>query len=155
MTKKKSHAEKEMDKMEKGEEFPRNGSRGSGTTTGYRVEARHNYHSSITIGDQTFDLRWQEVTFQRGSPGVPTKIGSPHCEGTYGTHSYQAAQALRWWLHAAAEIDIAGGICLETRLVEHKIKYEYSVTVVAAHEHAGGDGGDISTRTPAKPITPA
>lgn len=150
MSKKQSSAEKEMEKMDSNEEFPKSGSSGSGTTTGYTVEARHNYHDPVTIGSQTFDLRWREVRYQRGVPGVPTRSGSPHDEGTYRTYSFPAAQALRWWLHAESEAGTGFGVCLETRLIEHKIEYKYSVTAIAAHEHAGGDGGDIPTRAPSK-----
>ena len=52
---------------------------------------------------------------------------------------YAAAQALRWWLHAAAEADNMSGLCLETRIISHKISYSHKIETVGAHDHIHGD----------------
>lgn len=131
-------------------EFPREAiPSGSGSMQGYSVEARHNYPDPLTVGDQIFDIRWKPVRYDKGHCGVPTRSGTPHDAGTYGVYDFAAAQALRWWLHAAAAVSKDfSGLCLETRLICHKIKFEYSVEAIEAFEHVGGDDGDISSRRP-------
>ena len=122
-------------------EFPKKGQSGSGTEEAYSVEARFMYDEPKQFGAQIFDQRWKTVQFDRTNPpfGVPT--GHPSVlsvRDACGLYGYQAAQALRWWLHANA----AAGwqdTCLETRLVKHKLRYEFSSEAVSAHAIVGGD----------------
>lgn len=86
------------------------------------------------------DNRWQAVHPSKAAIGVP--IGSHYHAAEFertGTMSYAAAQALRWWLHAVAEVDgIGGRIGLETRIVKHKIGYTYSQERLSEHCVIGG-----------------
>lgn len=126
---------------------------GAGTTTGYSVEARVTGRPTVANGHLLTD-KWTRVEFSPSeSPcGVPV----PGCyDGSgqmvrRGLYSYESAQALRWWFHAAAEEEtfrpftgrgagflarISGNAwAIETRLVRHEIKYNYSVTAVSAHD---------------------
>lgn len=132
----------------------------NGHDYGYTIQARHNAHGIFTCGGQQFDNRWAEVNFKP----VPEGYGVPgyrerSMTGAVGLYSYEAAQALRWWLHAEAangrKSDIyalfAGG-CLETRIVKHKMIYSYTVEAVSHHEHVGGDAGDYSSNSPSQEI---
>lgn len=128
-------------KTEAPKEFPRKASSGSGGVTGYSVEARLNYHEPRTISGQIFDNRWSTVHFQQTVPpfGVPSGRRYNSCwYDQTGLFSYQAAQALRWWFLANAEVEFSC-LCLETRLIEHEIKYSYSSTGVKAGAVIGGD----------------
>lgn len=118
------------------------GPNGSGSYHGYSVEARYNYTSPVAVGDMVFDNRWRAVSFSSSSSfGVPAgaKWDMPEYQRT-GTMSYQAAQAMRWWLHAEVESSTrGGGLCLETRIVKHKITYSYSCERVSEHDTISGD----------------
>jgi hypothetical protein len=128
---------------------------GSGTDSGWSVEARYAYYEPKVINGMMLDDRWRTVHFNDTSPiGVPRgpRYHSPwlaHC----GLYSYQSAQALRWWFIAQAEAELLGSLCLETRLVKHKITYSYHHTAETAHEVIGGD--DRSNTRPVEPKQPA
>lgn len=115
--------------------------RGSGneTETAYTVEARYNYANPVQIGGQIFDNRWREVKFQDAVIGVPRCATFRRHTLEHGMLGYAAAQALRWWLHAAAEADNMSGLCLETRIVSHRISYSHKIETVAAHDHIHGE----------------
>ena len=129
-------------------EFPKKGQSGGGTEEAYSVEARFMYNEPKQFGAQIFDQRWKTVLFDRVSPPLGVQHGPPSRSGARavcGLYGYQAAQALRWWFHANA----AAGwqdTCLETRLVRHRLKYEFSSEAVSAHVQIGGD--DRSGRMP-------
>lgn len=122
-------------------EFPKKGQSGSGTEEAYSVQARFMYNSPQQFGKQIFDQRWTTVQFDQVTPpfgvphGAPTVLGVRDTCGLYG---YQAAQALRWWFHANAAAAWQD-TCLETRLVKHKLQYEFSSEAVSAHAIIGGD----------------
>lgn len=118
------------------DEFPRKGNSGNGSTTGYSVEARYAYDSPLVVGDITLDLRWRTIHFPQGSPGVPERAAWEGDPIRYGLHTWAAAEALRWWFVAEVEAAHRGHFCLETRIVEHHIKYNYSVEAVGATEAA-------------------
>ena len=107
------------------DEFPRSGGSASGTETAYTVEARHAYYQPEVIAGHLLDLRWSRIECAPAHGGVPIKEGLFPFHSTLGLLSYQAAQALRWWFIAAAAKDYKH-LCIETRLVEHKITYSYS-----------------------------
>lgn len=119
---------------------------GSGTTIGYSVEARSTGQPTFINGNMIGE-KWTRLEFPRGEKGVPV----PGCyDGSgqlakLGLFSYPSAQAIRWWFQAVAEndfLDTATPIripmprpwSIETRLVRHEIKYQYTVTATSAHE---------------------
>lgn len=119
---------------------------GSGTTIGYSVEARSTGQPTFINGNMIGE-KWTRLEFPRGEKGVPI----PGCyDGSgqlakLGLFSYPSAQAIRWWFQAAAENDFLDEAKLvripmprpwsiETRLVRHEIKYQYTVTATSAHE---------------------
>lgn len=114
--------------------YPKDGGSQSGSSWGYSVEARQNSSRPVVIGEQIFDNRWKRVHFQNGSMGVPTAKSYEWAVVQAGLFSYQAAQALRWWFHAEAENTAGGGICTESRIVKHEIKYSISEKAVSHHE---------------------
>lgn len=122
---------------------------GSGTQSGYSVEARSR-KGAAKIGGMLLSEQWQKIDFPKGKPGdkgVPAPGGydsSGQLE-RHGLYSYASAQALRWWLHAVADdcdADRSGwgllkrATCygIETRLVKHEVKYQYTITATSAHE---------------------
>ena len=121
-------------------EFPKKEQSGSGTEEAWSVEARFMYIEPRQFGKQLFDQRWKKVLFDRGEPlGVPS--GPPsvlNVRDACDLYGYQAAQALRWWFHANAAAGWQDG-CLETRLVKHRLKYEFSSFAESAHATIGGE----------------
>lgn len=127
--------------MELEDDYKRERGSQSGTETAYSVEARYNNHSPIVIGGQVFDNRWRAVKFDKSPIGVPDEKSFHRHAEEYGLHGYAAAQALRWWLHAAADAErIGGSLCLESRLVKHTISYSQKVVAISAHEVVGRGG---------------
>jgi len=119
-------------------EYRRQHSSGSGEEIAYSVEARYNFTEPTTVGGQLFDNRWRRVHFERSVVGVPP-CGRWHRKTIeHGMLGYAAAQALRWWLHALADAEI-GGLCLETRIISHRISHSFKIEAVAAHGHIHGD----------------
>ncbi len=101
---------------------------GSGTDSGYTVEARYASHRPEMICGQMLDNRWSTLRFDKAPIGVPSQTWPVSVPGYL---SFEAAQALRWWFIAQARADYRGMFCLETRLVRHKIKYSYEVAAEA------------------------
>lgn len=112
----------------------------SGTTHGYRVEAMYDYPEPLTVGEQIFTRDWKIVSFNRGACGVPIgpRFELPWLESAHCV-SYQAAQALRWWLHATVGAEGLRGLCLRSRIVKYAIKYSMEATRVSEHQEIGGD----------------
>ena len=97
-------------------------SSGSGTMRGYSVEARSMYTRPERINGQLFDERWEEIAaVSRSDTGVPRDPIYEPWLSLLNLHSFEAAQALRWWFHAASP----RAYFLETRIVEHEVRYEY------------------------------
>ena len=125
------------------EDYETNCSKGSSTRRCYSVEAKYDYPDPKQFGRQIFDKTWRMVYFDKdtnGAIGVPDR--SLHDRETigHGFLSYQAAQSLRWWLHASAEAESLGGaLCLSTRLIMHEIKTTYEITALSYHDHIHGD----------------
>ena len=108
----------------------------NGTTHGYYVEAMSASHWPERVGKQIFDTRWRRVSFDEAAVGVP--IARPCLRPIMelaGVYSYEAAQALRWWFHAASE----KGICLRSRIVKCSVKYSVEVERQSEHCEIGGD----------------
>jgi len=112
--------------------FPAKGpSSGSGSNTLYSVQARMAYFKPQQVCGHLLDLRWTTLHFPNAPIGVPQHRRFQYGAIMTGLMSYQAAQALRWWF--LAEIDKeSGGLCIETRLVEHRVRYEYSSEAIRA-----------------------
>lgn len=120
-------------------EFPKKGGHGSGTEDCYTVQARSMYTEPQPFGKQIFDQRWKHVQFDQVQfplPGVPA--GHSMISDRLGLYSYPAAQALRWWFHANAHAGFSG-ICLETRIVKHKVTYTYAEEALSAHDVISGE----------------
>lgn len=139
--------------MELEADYKRDIGHGSGSETAYFVEARYNYSEPIKIGAQIFDNRWRRVDYQESMIGVPRCANHARHTAEHNMLGYQAAQALRWWLHANATAMIAGNLCLETRILSCKISWTYSIEVIGAHEHIHGD--DRSNVMPDYGVRPA
>jgi hypothetical protein len=124
--------------------FPKKGSAGSGTDTAYSVEARLAFHQPRAVCGHLLDLRWTTLQFERGGPvGVPQHRPFDFAKSSSGLLSYQAAQALRWWFLANAEQEFSC-LCVETRIVEHKITYSFSTEAVRiGAETSGKDRSNI------------
>lgn len=126
-------------------------SSGSGTSTGYSVEARAHCGPTIVHG-KIYGPDWSVVEFRErdDDSGIPAPGGYDSSGQllNHGLLSYPSAQALRWWFHADAENDEYNGmrignkrvvlrtstVGIETRLVKHEVKYSYTITAVSAHD---------------------
>lgn len=99
---------------------------------GYSVQARYaaGRGDHKVIGGLVLTGDWKDMAFQRGTPGV--SAAAPHSFlHVCGLLTFQAAEALRWWLHAeAAGSDALGDLCVETRLIRHEIALDYEVVAV-------------------------
>ena len=106
-------------------------SKGSSTRPGYTVEARFSLINPEKIGRQIYDNRWRQVEFDQSAIGVPMSPIYHRELIEYGLLSYSAAQALRWWLHAQAELECFGASHgLQTRLVLHQLTCEHDVKAI-------------------------
>jgi hypothetical protein len=135
---------------------------GSGTTVGYSVEARSTSKPTLVLGNMIGE-KWTRISFSRGEKGVPIPgcwDGSGQLE-KLGLFSYESAQAMRWWFLAAAEdsfvndarlirVPLPNPWSLETRLVRHEIKYQYTVTAVSACELVDNHGAPPKEPEPPK-----
>lgn len=126
--------------------FPRKGSSGSGTYRLYTVEVRYDYPESKAWGDFIIDREWRTLPIIKWNVGVPNKTFSRHAED-HGLLSWPAANALRWWAHAAM------GWCVQTRIVAHEFEESYSETIIGYHDVIGGGGSDARTRLTHSPAS--
>lgn len=111
----------------------------SGTTNGYSIEARYNFNSPHVINGHTLDKEWRTIAFDTAPSGFG--IPSPPFEFAIvalGLYGYSQAQALRWWFHANADATFHG-ICLETRIVKHTVKYSIEAERKSEHLTIGGE----------------
>ena len=115
-------------------EFPKDGSRGSGTEPCYSVEARFIAKEPKLVGEIIYHKEWQRVPFNGAQAGIPNDVSD--AVRNMGFLSYQASQSLRWWFHASLGHE---GICFETRIVKHVISHSYSEKVVGAFDYIGGE----------------
>jgi hypothetical protein len=106
------------------------------TFHGWKVEARITGSRPRQIGEDIFDGAWRTVNFVRARApvaGVPNPSINVYALDTCGLYGYEAAQALRWWFHAAEPY--ASG--LETRLVSYKVKSSIEWARDGEHETVG------------------
>lgn len=103
----------------------------SGTTRGYRVEARYSYRDAIVINGEIYTQEWREVPVYP----VPAGEGITYWPDAVLQHEYlvpyEAAEALRWQFISAARAGKYGAMCLETRIVEYEVKYTFQKSRVA------------------------
>lgn len=122
-------------------EFPRKGSSHNGTSIGYSVEVRYNFPDPAIINGMLLSKTWKKVHFDKVQPpfGVPNaKPWNSALFGMLDLYDYCAAQALRWWFHANADQGV-GAMCLESRIVAHKITYSQSEEAISAHAAVSGE----------------
>lgn len=122
------------------EEYPSEQASSTENLVGYKVEARMNYIQPTMIGNQIFDKEWRVVHYEKREDGLGIPAdGWPAVKlNEHNIYGFAAAQALRWWLHAAA--DSAGhGLCLESRLVKHTLTITTKLTAVSNHEVVGSE----------------
>lgn len=99
-------------------------SSGSGTTVGYRVEARTTApNGPQDINGVILDGEWRTVPIGKAPPGFGVPVGwqGPHSE-EQGLVPYETAMALAYWFCAGG-----GAYCVEVRLARYEIVYEFSV----------------------------
>ena len=122
-------------------DYPKKRSRGSRSLDGYTVEARYNFDRPMTIAEQIFDNRWREVKTYPANFGVPIGMDFDVEQlKERGLLSYPAAQAIRWWLHACAHSQIGiSGLCMETKLIKHRVEIRHECMAVSEHKIIGGD----------------
>lgn len=125
--------------VEETPEYPKSGQSHSGTVFAYSVDARNNYPEPKQFGDVILHKEWKRMYFPEGKCGVPIGNKFDCAQIALGLLSYQAAQALRWWLHAEAEVEMLGGMCLETRIVKHEVTFSMSEKKISHHEVIGGE----------------
>jgi hypothetical protein len=128
-----------------GTEFPRKSHEG-GTPClyGYSVEARFggytNGRSRRVNDDFILTTTWQKIPFETGAVGVPAQNwGLDRHLAVIGLMSYDAAQALRWWFLASLNTDYRGSLCVETRLVQHKVRVSWEATAIRECDAFLGD----------------
>lgn len=116
-------------------EFPRDESEGSGGCDAYSVEARHSFREPLNINGQWFHKDWKRVRFDKVPEGfgVPNKLHAHEAE-SHGLLTWQTANAMRWWLHASSD-----AICLDTRIVRHRVEWSHKIVAVSAHHTVGGE----------------
>lgn len=121
-------------------EYPKSGSSGNGRTVGYTVEARYTGigHDHVVIAGTTYTDRWKRVYAEKSPIGVPGHSRFEPWLAQSGLMNYAAAQAIRWWFHAIAEVDF-NNLCLETKIVKHEVEYSYKETAISEHAFVGGE----------------
>ncbi len=113
------------------EDYKTTKSKGSATLTGYTIEARFYLREPEKIGRQIYDKDWRQVKFDLSDNSIPMSPVHHRELLEHGLFSYSAAQALRWWFHAQAEIECVGGAPgLQTRLVQHRLTLAHNVMAI-------------------------
>ena len=126
----------------------------SGVTSGYTVEARWNYPSPKAFGQIILDREWRTIPFAEGQHGVPQKTN--HWDGSFflrqfGLYTFPVAEALRWWFIAEANSDSIGSLCLETRIVEHRVRYSSTADRAEPLSYSPPEAAPIPTVEGSKP----
>lgn len=105
---------------------------GSGTNTGFQVQARYMHNEPKQFGDIILDQRWRTLHFPRSPIGVPAARDWDWWLPASQCMTFEAAQALRWWFLANCVAGNWGGrLCVETRIVSFKITYSHAAKVSA------------------------
>lgn len=97
-----------------------------GTNFGFQVQARYMNSQPEQFGDVILDQRWKTLTFDPSPLGVPTARAWEFYLPALGLMNYESAQALRWWFLANCVVNRLGGrLCVETRIVQFKVTYDF------------------------------
>jgi hypothetical protein len=116
------------------EVFPRVGSSGGGKFDAYSVEARLLCGEPKQMFGHILHKEWKRVQFSKvpSGFGVKNRVYNRQAEDLE-LLTYQAANALAWWLHAEGD-----SYSLETRIVKHEIVHNYKETIVGAYNVISG-----------------
>ena len=122
-------------------EYPKPAGNGTSSCDGYKVEARFSGNEPIELCGQIFDNRWRQVKFKESPVGVrPAPAYLLQEFMSRGLLCYSSAQALRWWLQSNADTSSPfGGICLDTKLIKHRLVTEFKCEAVSEHDLIGGE----------------
>lgn len=118
------------------DKLPREGAFRRGEVNYYSVEARCTMPTPITIGGQIFDARWRRVrtTLLPNEHGaVEPKFIFPG-KHEFGLLTWAQANAIRWLLVCRAEQQDHWSPDLETRIIEHRLRYDLSESPQTVHE---------------------
>ena len=97
-----------------------------GTTAGYQVQVRYNYHEPITIGGEVYGLQWKTLDWQlTKKAGIPLPKSSYHDPATFHLLPRTQAQALKYWFLSFVQSTHHSYFCIETRIIEFKVDYSY------------------------------
>ena len=116
---------------------------GKGYKDGYRVEVRTSYWSPSVIDGRVIDGVWRTVPIAAGATpwgnNVPVRPWDRDMLDR-GLLPMEAAEAHRWTLLAMLDASqIAGSLCIETRLVKVRYHYEYRTEEVGVGDvHKAG-----------------
>lgn len=126
-------------------EFPRKVHEGSTPRLyGYSVQARfygHTNGQSKRVNDNfTLTATWQNIPFETSNVGVPAQHwGLDRHLAIVNLMSYDAAQALRWWFLASLNAQPLGSLCVETRLIQHEVRVNWTSTATRVCDAFLGD----------------
>ena len=107
-------------------------SSGTGTDSGFLVEVRNTYHTPEVICGVVLDNRWRRIPLEQNNQGFGVPLtryrpGRAHVNLLTRTE----AEAFRWMFLAHVEAERGcPKFCLETRIVEVQMKYEFSAKEV-------------------------
>lgn len=130
-------------------EFPSERGNHHSSMVGYSIEAMFDSDSPQMIAGRLYDNRWRTVHFDKSPEGFGVPAGDRfNSEVTkHGLFGYEAAQALRWWLHAIARNE-GHEYCLKTRLIAHKVVSETTITAEKAIDETQYQRGMPSSTQP-------
>lgn len=94
----------------------------NGDTFGFKVQFRAAGDAPISIGGEVVYPTWKDAVFAEGKIGVPCQVPTDtdrHILAHHHLLGHEAAQALRWWMHAEM------GDKIRTRLMKYRIEYAH------------------------------
>lgn len=115
---------------------------GKGSFYAYMVEARVIHGEPRSVAGHALDGCWRRLLFSKSPIGVPSngRLIS-HGAADQGLVNLEAAEALRWWFLAQAEVEqIAGSLCIETRLVKILYHFEFRCEELGVTPPMSSDG---------------
>jgi hypothetical protein len=129
--------------------FPRKGSSSNSTDYRYTVEVRYDFWEPKAIGGFIIDREWRTFPTELAPKGfgIPNEIHSRTSLSKIGLMTWPCANAIRWWAHAV------GGLCLQSRIVVHKVEETYQETILGYHDVIGGGGANDMTRFTHGPVS--
>lgn len=99
---------------------------------GFRVEVRTCYHTPHMAAGQIIDAEWRtlQVKFGDDVMGIQCPDGPwTRRLKDHGLMTRNQAEAIRFWFLSIAEAErVSGALCIETRLVRHRLTETVTVT---------------------------